>query len=145
MQACSPRIPPLPFHRRKVTIAPIAGNRDHTALALLALQAPGDLQRSKHVGTGGMPHVQALFGPRAWHPYYVRHELIHQLQHERLGSYRFVRAPKWFIEGMAYAMSDDPRAVLAEPCQQYRARFEAWRRGLGQRELWAEARRLPVE
>ena len=83
-----------------------------------------------------------VFGPRAWQPHYVRHELIHQAQNERLGTYRALRSPEWFIEGMAYALSEDPRAKLTEPFEQYRLRFEAWFRSIDKAELWQKARQL---
>ena len=81
-----------------------------------------------------------VIGPRAWKPYYLRHELIHQLQAERLGVLSTLFKPAWFVEGMAYALSDDPRAVLAEPWQGYRARFGDWYAGVG--DGWAAAGRI---
>lgn len=83
-----------------------------------------------------------VYGPRAWKSYYVRHEFIHHLQLERLGMYRFHRSPAWFIEGMAYSLSEDPRATLAEPSEQYRSRFEAWFHSVGREQLWDQARKL---
>ena len=83
-----------------------------------------------------------VYGPRAWTPYYVRHELIHHLQNERLGMYRFHRGPEWFIEGMAYSLSEDPRTKLAEPFEQYRSQFETWFRSVGKEQLWEQARKL---
>jgi hypothetical protein len=83
-----------------------------------------------------------VYGPRAWTPYYVRHEFIHHLQYERLGIYRFHRSPAWFIEGMAYSLSEDPRTTLAEPFEQYRSHFEAWLRSVGKEHLWEQARKL---
>ena len=86
------------------------------------------------VGTLG-----TVIGPRAWKPYYLRHELIHQLQAERLGVFSTLFKPAWFVEGMAYALSGDPRAVLAEPWQGYRARFGDWVAGVGGGDVWAAA------
>jgi hypothetical protein len=83
-----------------------------------------------------------VYGPRAWKPYYVRHELIHHLQYEHLGIYRVRRSPTWFIEGMAYSLSEDPRAPLPEPLEQYRLHFEAWLRSVGREHLWEQARKL---
>jgi len=83
-----------------------------------------------------------VFGQRAWQPNYVRHELIHQAQNERLGTYRALRSPEWFIEGMAYSLSEDPRSRLTEPFEQYRSRFEAWFRSIDKDELWQKARQL---
>jgi hypothetical protein len=84
-----------------------------------------------------------VIGERAWRPYFVRHELIHHLQNERLGSLRnsFFK-PVWFREGMAYSLSQDPRDPLPEPLQGYRARFNAWFNEVGPAELWAKAELL---
>lgn len=84
-----------------------------------------------------------VIGPRGWKPYYVRHEMIHHLQRERLGVIKswFV-TPDWFSEGMAYSVSEDPRVTLAEPFQQYRSRFEAWYAKVGKDRLWVEASKL---
>ncbi len=90
------------------------------------------------VGTFGI-----VVAPRGWAPHYVRHELIHHLQNERLGNLRArLVTPRWFIEGMAYALSRDPRPQLSEPWESYRTRFEAWRRGVGPGRFWAEAAKL---
>ena len=51
-----------------------------------------------------------IIGPRAWKPYYVRHEMIHYLQEERIGVFGALFKPKWLIEGMAYSLSQDPTA-----------------------------------
>lgn len=83
-----------------------------------------------------------LIGPRAWKPYYVRHELIHHLQYEHLGFYRYHHCPVWFIEGMAYSLSEDPRVVLPEPAENYRSKFEAWMRSINKERLWDEALKL---
>ena len=86
------------------------------------------------LGTWGI-----VIGPRGWQPHYVRHEMIHHLQAERVGNVRFWRCPEWFGEGMAYALSEDPRTTLTEPFQGYRHRFEAWRGARGVADLWAQA------
>lgn len=83
-----------------------------------------------------------VIGPRGWKPHYVRHEMIHFLQNERLGMMATLLSPTWFIEGMAYKLSEDPRAVLAEPWQRHRARFDVWHRGIDKNNLWGEARKL---
>ena len=88
-----------------------------------------------------------IVGPRGWEPHYVRHELIHHLQMERLGFWKLGpirrwRAPEWFLEGMAYALSEDPRPALPEPYQTYRLRFEEWYSSVGKERLWAAARDL---
>lgn len=80
--------------------------------------------------------------PRAWKPYYVRHEMIHHLQNERLGMIKAWREPKWFIEGMAYSLSEDPRPKLSEPFEQYRSQFKDWHKQVGKERLWTEAGNL---
>lgn len=90
------------------------------------------------IGTFGI-----VISPRAWKPYYLRHEMIHHLQKERLGNIKgWLVTPDWFIEGMAYSLSEDPRPALPEPLQHYRAQFETWYRQVGKEGLWAEAARL---
>jgi hypothetical protein len=94
------------------------------------------LTKSKAQTTGPFGTV---IGPEGWLPYIVRHELIHQLQNERLGEYRLRSGPDWFIEGMAYSMSDDPRADLGQPWQEYRDQFNRWYATSNKNQLWAEA------
>jgi len=80
---------------------------------------------------------------RGWKPYFVRHELIHHLQSEHLGSLRnWLFKPDWFREGMAYSMSEDPRRPLPEPLQGYRSQFENWFQRVGKSRLWSEAEQL---
>lgn len=87
--------------------------------------------------------VAIVVSPRAWQPYYVRHEMIHHIQNEHLGSLKvWAVSPEWFVEGMAYALSQDPRPVLSEPWQHDRAQFEAWFRRVGKEHLWQEAATL---
>ena len=87
--------------------------------------------------------VCIVISHRGWRPYFVRHELIHHLQNERLGSLRTVLfKPIWFREGMAYSLSQDPRRSLPEPLQSYRSEFEVWFRQIGISGLWQEAERL---
>ena len=83
-----------------------------------------------------------VIGPRAWKPYYVRHELIHVLQGQRLGVMRRLFMPTWFVEGMAYGLSLDPRAPLAEPWERHRARFNAWAARIPRDQWWQEAGKL---
>ncbi|MCX7095147.1 MAG: hypothetical protein NTY50_17080 [Methylobacter sp.] len=90
-----------------------------------------------NVGTFGI-----VISPRAWKPYYVRHEMIHHLQNEKLGMIKAWREPKWFMEGMAYSLSEDPRQKLSEPFEQYRSQFEGWYSLVGKEQLWAEASNL---
>ena len=84
-----------------------------------------------------------VIGDRGWWPFFVRHELIHQLQNQRLGSLRmWLFKPTWFREGMAYSLSRDPRKELPEPLQGYRSAFDAWYQQVGPANLWTEAERL---
>ena len=83
-----------------------------------------------------------VIGPRGWKPYYVRHEMIHRLQWQHLGVVRMFMEPEWFVEGMAYALSEDPRSQLAEPFQSFRSNFLSWYSRVGKQRLWAEAERL---
>lgn len=80
-----------------------------------------------------------VIGPGAWKPYYVRHELIHQLQAGRLGALSLLLKPGWFVEGMAYALSQDPRAPLAEPWEIHRRKFLAWHAALANQTVWKAA------
>lgn len=91
-----------------------------------------------NVGTLGL-----VVSPRGWHPYYLRHELIHHLQNERLGSLNaWWFKPAWFVEGMAYSLSEDPRHPLPAPLEGYRVDFDAWARQFGTGDLWVQAERL---
>lgn len=81
-----------------------------------------------------------VIGPAGWQPHYLRHEFIHHWQAERLGTIERWRAPEWIIEGMAYALSGDPRPELGEPFQSYRDRFLAWYRKSPERSLLAAIR-----
>jgi len=89
------------------------------------------------IGTLGI-----VISPRAWKPYYVRHEMFHHLQYEQLGMIKVWRGPEWFIEGMAYAFSEDPRPRLSESFEHDRSRFKNWYRQVGKQQLWIEASHL---
>lgn len=87
--------------------------------------------------------VAIVVSPRAWQPHYVRHEMIHHIQNERLGSLlMWISTPEWFTEGMAYSLSQDPRPILSEPWQHDRAQFDTWFRQVGKDRLWEAAARL---
>jgi len=60
--------------------------------------------------------------------YILRHEVIHHWQVETFGlAYASSRKARWFIEGMAYSLSEDPRHTIPNvEAQGYRDRFEAW-------------------
>jgi hypothetical protein len=83
----------------------------------------------------------SVIGPRAWKPYYVRHELIHQEQALHLGVLPLLWTPDWIREGMAYGLSDDPRAPLAEPFESQRNQFMTWYAGHVGGDVWAELRK----
>jgi hypothetical protein len=91
-----------------------------------------------HVGTFGI-----VIGPRGWQSHIARHELIHHLQMENLGSlHALLHTPTWFIEGMAYSLSEDPRKPLPQPLEGWRAEFERWYPSLVSQDFWATARAL---
>ncbi|MDD9990273.1 MAG: hypothetical protein OXP75_00580 [Rhodospirillales bacterium] len=92
------------------------------------------------VGVSGMSGI--VVGPRGWKGHFMRHEIIHHLQAERLGVFEQWCSPEWFKEGMAYALSQDPRPVLSEPWQGYRSRFGEWFQSVGRKHLWVEAAKL---
>ena len=92
---------------------------------------------SATIGTFGI-----VISPRAWKRYYVRHEMIHHLQNEKLGMLKAWREPKWFAEGMAYSLGEAPSQKLSEPFEQYRSKFEVWYKPVGNERLWTEARKL---
>lgn len=77
-----------------------------------------------------------VIGHHSWHSHFVRHELIHFLQYERLGVLTVLLKPKWIIEGMAYSMSLDSRSELEEPWQNYRIMFNEWYSNIDKNNLW---------
>ena len=80
---------------------------------------------------------------RGWKPYYIRHELIHCVQVERIGGFRMLlRTPGWLIEGMAYSASQDPRSPLQEPWETYRKVYEEWAQKVPPEALWSQAAAL---
>ncbi|MEN0088718.1 MAG: hypothetical protein AAF737_09830 [Pseudomonadota bacterium] len=96
-----------------------------------------------NVGTHGI-----VIKPKGWASHFVRHELIHHLQNERLGIVRGAfLTPVWFREGMAYSMSLDPRRPIPAPIiEAWRARFESWMTNRASTaidgEFWRDAARL---
>ena len=88
--------------------------------------------------------AQALVvSTRGWKPYYIRHELIHVVQVERIGGFRMLfHTPTWLIEGMAYSASGDPRRPLLEPWETYRHSYENWVEKTPIKELWPSAAAL---
>jgi len=83
-----------------------------------------------------------VIGPKAWKPFYVRHELIHYVQGRTLGVIPLLLKPSWFVEGMAYGLSLDPRTPLTEPFESDRSKFLSWYKGVGKEKLWLEGARL---
>ena len=83
-----------------------------------------------------------VIGPRAWKQYYVSHELIHQLQQQEFGILYTFQKPQWYLEGMAYLLSGDPRIELNEPLQKYRQDFKVWLSGVGKENLWLAGEKL---
>ena len=78
-----------------------------------------------------------------WKTYYVRHELIHCVQVERIGGFRMLlHTPTWLIEGMAYSASQDPRRPLLEPWESHRRQYESWAETVVAKELWSKAAAL---
>lgn len=62
---------------------------------------------------------------------------------EHIGSvHALLFTPEWFIEGMAYALSEDPRRLLPEPMEGWCSKFEAWYSAVKNEALWDAARRL---
>lgn len=95
-------------------------------------------QGAYHVGTSGI-----VIGPKGWKPFFVRHELIHHVQMENIGSlHALLFTPTWFIEGMAYSLSKDPRRPLPEPLEGWRSRFDSWYTDVKREDLWFIARSL---
>jgi hypothetical protein len=79
--------------------------------------------------------------PRGWKGFYVAHELIHYWQADNFGSLVLLNGEPWLTEGMAYALSNDPREELHKPLETYRQKFSEWHRlneGIPLRELVSE-------
>lgn len=86
--------------------------------------------------------VATVVGPNGWKQYIIEHEMIHHIQNEKLGSLKFVSMPAWFVEGMAYSLSQDPRETLDEPWESHRTAFNEWYATIAPENLWKEAERL---
>lgn len=76
-----------------------------------------------------------VIGPRGWQPHYLKHELVHYWQAENIGVIRMLFVDDWLIEGMAYALSSDPRSRLEQPWQSWREEFDAWYRSIDNADL----------
>jgi len=92
--------------------------------------------KAKTIGVYGI-----VVGPHGWNEFFMRHEMIHHLQTERLGVLVQWQSPKWFKEGMAYSLSEEPRK-LKEPWASYRVKFENWHRGTEKKSFWDKAKNL---
>ncbi len=70
----------------------------------------------------------AVINAKGWEPHILRHEIIHHWQGEALGgASAALKLPRWYIEGMAYVLSQDPRAVIPNAtAQAQRKRFQTW-------------------
>jgi len=77
----------------------------------------------QNVGTSGM-----VFNARGWEPHIVKHEMIHHWQNETYGTWAASRSmPRWFVEGMAYTLSADPRDTIPnEQATGWRKEFQDW-------------------
>ncbi len=82
-----------------------------------------------------------VISPRGWNKYFMRHEIIHHLQSERLGIIGQYLAPEWFKEGMPYLLSEDPQS-LKEPWATYKKEFKEWYHKINKEELWVYAKEL---
>ncbi|MEH6830605.1 MAG: hypothetical protein V7661_07150 [Sulfitobacter sp.] len=63
-----------------------------------------------------------------WVKFVVRHEMIHHWQAEKFGAVEGAKdLPRWYIEGMAYVFSNDPRPTIPNAAaDRQRAQFRAW-------------------
>jgi len=77
-----------------------------------------------------------LIGPRGWAAHFVRHELIHVAQYEKLSFMRAWRGPRWINEGMAYSLSEDPRHPLPAELEAWRTQYEGRLGGEQGKALW---------
>lgn len=89
------------------------------------------------VGTFG-----TIIGPEAWEAHFVRHELIHFLQAEKLGTIRLAFKPRWFVEGMAYELSRDAQFDITGASENDRRQFAEWGRQVDPSQFWATAKEL---
>lgn len=83
-----------------------------------------------------------LIGPRGWAAHFVRHELIHVAQYEKLSFMRAWRGPRWINEGMAYSLSEDPRHPLPAELEAWRTQYEGRLGGEEGTALWARVEAL---
>lgn len=86
--------------------------------------------------------VATVVGPNGWKKYIIEHEMTHHIQNEKLGTIKFISMPTWFVEGMAYSFSEDPRKTLAEPWNSHRIAFNKWYSTIEPGQLWQKAEKL---
>lgn len=78
--------------------------------------------KGQNVGVSGV-----IIYPSGWDVHILSHEMIHHMQYEHFGVLRAARLPRWFLDGMAYSMSEDPRWPHPHPeIDQMRAQFDDW-------------------
>lgn len=83
-----------------------------------------------------------VISSKVWTYYYLRHEIIHHLQADRMGVISQWSSPNWFIEEMAYMLSEDPRNQLSKTHQEYREKFSIWYKTVGKDKLWEASREI---
>lgn len=96
----------------------------------------------KKASAQGIGTVATVVGPNGWKSYIIEHEMIHHIQNEKLGSIKFASLPTWFVEGMAYSLSQDPRTNLSEPWESHRRTFKQWYKEINPASIWIEAAKL---
>ncbi|MFK5914689.1 MAG: hypothetical protein QM484_09950 [Woeseiaceae bacterium] len=82
-----------------------------------------------------------VVSPRGWNEYFIRHEIIHHLQSEKLGVFNQLLSPIWFKEGMAYSLSEDTQQLL-EPWESHKNKFNNWYSNINKDEIWTHAKKL---
>jgi len=52
------------------------------------------------------------------------------------------QSPKWFTEGMAYSLSEDPRNNLGVKFEKYRTQFNEWYKSINSQNMWELSHQL---
>lgn len=97
---------------------------------------------------GGAERGATLFNwgvilpPESWVPHIVEHEYIHMLQAQELGLVGRQRTPGWFKEGMPFLVSQPPDYDLPAYARPLVARYGAWERQIGRKNVWQAVREL---
>lgn len=102
---------------------------------------------ARHFGLGNRAAVTVgkfgtVIGPDAWKAHFLRHELIHYLQSEQLGSIELTQKPRWFVEGMAYELSRDEDTLITGVSEKQRRQFAEWDQQVDPDDFWGEADKL---